>query len=50
MRYEFNYLMHFGIKGQKLGVRCFQNEDGNLTQEGVQRYTKGMGYTDDKPP
>ena len=32
------YLMHFGIKGQKWGVRRFQNEDGTLTEEGKKRY------------
>lgn len=31
-------LFHFGIKGQKWGVRRFQNEDGSLTPEGKQRY------------
>lgn len=32
------YLMHFGIKGQKWGIRRYQNEDGSLTEEGKQRY------------
>ena len=32
------YLAHFGIKGQKWGVRRFQNEDGSLTSEGKKRY------------
>lgn len=27
-------LTHSGIKGQKWGVRRFQNEDGSLTDEG----------------
>ena len=31
-------LTHFGIKGQKWGVRRFQNEDGTLTAEGRERY------------
>lgn len=31
-------LYHFGIKGQKWGVRRFQNEDGSLTSEGQKRY------------
>ena len=30
--------MHYGIKGQKWGVRRFQNEDGSLTLEGKKRY------------
>jgi len=32
------YLMHHGIKGQKWGVRRFQNEDGSLTGAGKKRY------------
>ena len=31
-------LTHSGIKGQKWGIRRFQNEDGTLTAEGKQRY------------
>lgn len=31
-------LSHHGIKGQKWGVRRFQNEDGSLTKEGRERY------------
>lgn len=38
MRYETDYLMHYGIKGQKWGVRRFQNDDGTLTAEGKARY------------
>lgn len=32
------YLAHFGIKGQKWGVRRFQNEDMSLTPAGRERY------------
>lgn len=32
------YLIHYGIQGQKWGVRRFQNEDGTLTEEGIRRY------------
>ena len=31
-------LQHHGIKGQKWGVRRFQNEDGSLTAAGKKRY------------
>lgn len=31
-------LMHYGIKGQKWGVRRFQNEDGTLTPAGRKKY------------
>lgn len=30
-------LYHHGIKGQKWGVRRYQNEDGTLTEEGLAR-------------
>lgn len=35
-----DYLMHFGIKGQKWGVRRFQNPDGTRTPEGAARELK----------
>lgn len=31
-------LYHHGIKGQKWGVRRYQNEDGSLTAEGKRKY------------
>ena len=33
-----NELYHYGIKGQKWGVRRFQNKDGTLTAKGKKRY------------
>lgn len=41
---ENNELSHHGIKGQKWGVRRFQNEDGSLTAEGRKRYENGDSY------
>lgn len=32
------FFAHHGIKGQKWGIRRFQNEDGTLTEEGLKRY------------
>ena len=35
-------LYHHGIKGQRWGIRRFQNPDGTLTAAGKERYGKGM--------
>lgn len=35
-----NELYHHGIKGQRWGIRRFQNKDGSLTKAGKERYTK----------
>lgn len=37
------YLAHHGIKGQKWGVRNYQNPDGTLTAAGRARYGSGEG-------
>ena len=39
----YTYLVHHGIKGQKWGVRRYQNPDGTLTDEGRRRYGYGRG-------
>lgn len=41
-------LMHHGIKGQKWGVRRFQNPDGTLTELGKKRKKKLRDMTDDE--
>lgn len=49
---DYNSLYHFGIKGQRWGIRRYQNEDGSLTPLGRQRYgklydqMKRRGYSD----
>ena len=36
-------LQHHGIKGQRWGIRRFQNKDGSLTPAGRRRYDDGDG-------
>lgn len=31
--YNQTYLAHFGVLGQKWGIRRYQNEDGTYTEE-----------------
>lgn len=35
--YNDNYLQHYGVKGQKWGVRRYRNADGSLTKEGKRK-------------
>lgn len=41
--YDYNFLCHYGIKGMKWGIRRYQNPDGSLTAEGIQRYGSKQG-------
>ena len=42
MQYN-NYIYHHGIKGQRWGIRRFQNKDGSLTPRGRKRYSDESG-------
>ena len=48
-----NELYHYGIKGQKWGVRRYQNKDGTLTEAGRKRSAKlhntYIGYLEGNP-
>ena len=37
-----NDLVHWGVKGQKWGVRRYQNKDGSLTPAGQKRYNRDI--------
>lgn len=54
MMTEGNVLIHHGIKGQKWGIRRFQNEDGSRTSAGLARdrqtyAERSDGESDDTP-
>ena len=36
-----DFLAHYGVQGQKWGVRRYQYQDGSLTPEGLKRYSRG---------
>lgn len=43
-----DYLEHHGIKGQRWGVRRFQNADGSLTDKGRKHYQKKLALEERK--
>ena len=43
---EGAYLAHHGVKGQRWGVRRFQNPDGSLTEKGKRRMKTLQGKSD----
>ena len=51
LRYGFDesdHLEHHGIKGQRWGVRRFQNADGSLTNKGRKHYQKKLAIEERK--
>ena len=47
--FETTYLAHHGIKGQKWGIRNYQNPDGSLTSLGRKRYGIGTSRKTENP-
>lgn len=43
---ENSCLLHYGIKGQKWGIRRFQRKDGSLTPAGKKRYADDEYHED----
>lgn len=43
-----DYLIHWGIKGMKWGVRRYQNKDGTLTPAGKKRYDRDVAENNAK--
>ena len=45
---ENRSIKHFGIPGQKWGIRRYQNSDGSWTPAGRERYSKALNKYDRK--
>lgn len=43
-----DYLLHYGVKGMKWGVRRYQNQDGTLTDAGKKKYASKQKKTEHK--
>lgn len=50
MQLYANELYHYGVKGQKWGVRRYQNPDGSYTQEGLSHYGRKSSSSSSKSP
>ena len=48
MKHYEDFLIHYGILGQRWGVRRYQNKDGSLTDEGRARYRLSDKRTENK--
>ena len=48
MDYLNDYLMHYGIKGMKWGVRRYQKYDGSYTRAGLKRYNDSLNKYEKK--
>lgn len=46
--FQQEHLSHHGIKGQRWGIRRYQNADGSLTAAGKKRYDRGTLETNTK--